>query len=252
MEWTAPEVAKLRELKAEGKTVKQIAETINRSANSVEKKWKSLQKNGSFEAEQTPITPCNQYPHMTMRGAVIDIETTSFKAGGVQDHLVCICVFPLDNENIITLRMRFDDSRDDRRLLGEAKALLESVDLWIGHSITHFDIPWINSRLVYHGIQPITNKFLTYDTYEAARRCCIKAERKSLAFLIDFFRFKQQKTSVYPVSWSQVDSPNRDEFAIAMEDIVSHCEADVRMNRELFWALWRVDRSMTNLPIYRK
>lgn len=251
MDWTETEVQRLTELKTANNTWKQIGAELKRTEESVRRKWKNIKGSPDLPKPKEAITPCN-YPHMTMRGAVIDIETTSFKAGGVQDHLVCICVLPLDGDNVTTLRMRFDDNRDDRRLLGEVKALLESVDFWIGHSITHFDIPWINSRLVYHGMQPITKKFLVYDTYEAARRCCIKADRKSLAFLIDFFRFPQKKTSVYPVSWSMVDSPNREEFAVAMEDITSHCESDVKMNRDIFWALWHVDRSMMNLSVYRK
>ena len=80
----------------------------------------------------------------------------------------------------------------------------------------------------------------------------IKAERKSLGFLGDFFRLEGDKTSVLPVAWGMIDSRDPDEFEEAMSSIVYHCEQDVLLNRELFFALWPRDRSMASLPMTKK
>lgn len=197
-------------------------------------------------------TMFNEFPRVLLRAAIFDIETTSFKAGGVNDHLVCCSILPLDSDEVNTLKIEFEDERDDQRLLVEVMDALYEYDILIGHNVTAYDVPWLLSRMAYHNLDRPTKKFMLYDTYQAARRQAIKAERKSLAFLCDFFRVEYIKTAVLPVSWSMVDSPNRDEYEQAINDIVYHCESDVRANRKIFDAIWPLDKSMTGLPVYRK
>ena len=241
MEWTAPEVARLRELKAEGKTVKQIAETINRSENSVEKKWKALQKNGSFEAEQTPVTPCNRsYPRVTLRGCVFDLECMEFTTGGWTGHMICTAILPLDANEPACYKIRFEDNRDDRRVLAQVIEELSKFDLIIGHNINAFDCTWLYSRAMYHGM-PIMRSWLRYDTYQSAKTMAIKVESKSLGALGSYFQLHGVKTRVFKTDWSMIDSPNRAEFESAMADISYHCAEDVKLNRDLFDVLWHYD-----------
>lgn len=191
-------------------------------------------------------------PRVTLRAAVYDIETMDFKAGGICDHMICGCILPLDSDEIITSSLLWGDQRDDRRLLNEFVGLLSEFDILIGHNITAFDGGWLRSRLAYHGMPYPEKRWLHYDTYQAARRMAIKANRKSLAFLCDFFRVPFVKTAVLPVAWSMIDSPNQDEFRKALQDITYHCEEDVKSNRNLFDVLWPLDRSMQNLPVVKK
>lgn len=207
--------------------------------------------------EETLSTKDNALKHRSfdpvhLQAAVFDIETTDFHAGGVSEHMVCMSVLPLGADEPDTLAMEFGDQRDDQRLLKEAIKWLSDYDILIGHNIAAFDLPWLNSRLDYHGMPRLGKRFLYYDTYQASRRMTIKADRKSLAFLADFFRLKNTKTSVYPVAWHMIDSPNKSEFEDARDEIVSHCAADVKLNREIFYALYNRDRSMQNLPVYKK
>ena len=187
-----------------------------------------------------------------LKAAIFDIETTALKAGGVNDHMVGMCILPLDSDEISTFKIEFSDHRDDRRVLQEAAEALSEYSFLVGHNITAFDLPWMNSRLVYHNLPALKGKFMIYDTYQASRRCTVKAERKSMAFLCDFFRVEYIKTAILPVSWSMIDSPNRDEFDKAQLDILYHCSEDVKANRNLFDVLWPYDRSEMNVPIYRK
>jgi uncharacterized protein YprB with RNaseH-like and TPR domain len=192
------------------------------------------------------------YEPVLLQSAVFDIETTDFHAGGVHEHLICVVCLPLGSDEPEIMKIEFEDQRDDRRLLEQVSTWLNTYDILVGHNIASFDLPWINSRLDYHGMPRLDKRFLYYDTYQASRRETIKADRKSLAFLADFFRIKNNKTSIYPVAWHMIDSPNEKEFREAREEIISHCIGDVKNNREIFNALWARDRSMTNLPVYKK
>lgn len=192
-----------------------------------------------------------QFPKITLDAAIFDIETMDFSAGGVVDHLICVSILPLDQPEPATYRLNFADNGNDVRLLKEIIDALNTFDILIGHNIAAFDLNWLTSRALYHGLS-IDKRFLYYDTYQAARRMAIKADRKSLAFLADFLRVPFTKTAVHPVSWSHVASRDKDEFEEAMNDIIYHCEQDVLANREIFNAIYPRDKSSTSLPFYRK
>ena len=194
----------------------------------------------------------SSYPPVLLRAAVFDIETTDFTTGGIRDHLICTTVLPLDSDETTTISIEFQDYRNDRKLLEGIVEELSQFDILIGHNVAAFDFNWLNSRLMYHNLPNFNKRWIYYDTYQAAKRLAIKAKRKSLVFLCDYFRVPCIKTSVYPVSWGMIDSPDETEFTKALNDIVYHCEEDVRSNRELFFAMWPRDRGLMNLPTTRK
>jgi hypothetical protein len=235
--------------KENGLSQRRAARLLGIPFNSLHGKIFREQRQSLLPKEQ-PLT--RDPDSVLIKSAIFDIETTSLKAGGVLEHMVCMCILPLDSDNIKTFKIEFNDLRNDRRVLSEAAEALSEYSFLIGHNITGFDLPWMNSRLVYHNLPQLRGKFMIYDTYQASRRSTVKAERKSMAFLCDFFRLKYVKTAVLPVSWSMIDSPNRNEFDTAQTDIVYHCEEDCKANRQLFNVLWPYDRSQMNVPIYRK
>ena len=192
------------------------------------------------------------YSPVLMKAAVFDIETTDFTTGGIRDHLICVSILPLDIDEVTTLHIEFKARRNDKKLLRETVRELNNYDFLIGHNIAAFDFNWLNSRLMYHDLPNFNKRWLYYDTYQAAKRLAIKAKRKSLVFLCDYFRVPYIKTSVFPVDWGMIDSPRVEEFAEALEDIVYHCEEDVKSNRELFFAMWPRDRAQMNIPTTRK
>lgn len=203
--------------------------------------------------KRTGTLTTKEYDRVYLRGAVFDIETTDFAAGGNMDFLICTSILPLDSDDITTYKLEFSDAGNDARLLEEVIEDLYSYDILIGHNIAAFDFNWLNSRLMYHGLPRLNKRWLYYDTYQAARRLAIKAQRKSLAFLADFFRLEYIKTSVLPVHWGMINSRVEREFEEALDDIVYHCDEDVKTNRRLFDALWDYDNGgLLNLPITKK
>lgn len=243
--WSEEEDRVLIEGKRKGDSYKEIAEGLrDRTWKSTRARWiriKDVEREGK-----------TSYPSVLMRGAVFDIETTDFTTGGVRDHLICTSILPLDSDEVTTLSIKFQDHRNDRKLLERIVDELSQFDILIGHNVAAFDFNWLNSRLMYHNLPNFNKRWIYYDTYQASKRLAIKAKRKSLVFLCDYFRVPCIKTSVYPVSWGMIDSPDEEAFQEALEDIVYHCEEDVKSNRELFYALWPRDRGLMNLPTTRK
>lgn len=174
---------------------------------------------------------------VTLNAAIFDIECLSFTAGGHHGMLTCCCVLPLNADAPRVHRLLFSDARDDRRLLAALIDDLSEFDILIGHNINNFDLPFIESRLAYHH-KPVPRTWYLLDTYLMARQIGLRADRKSLAFLLDYFQIKPQKTSLYPVIMHEVFTASEDIFETSMEYIIDHCSKDVLDNRVLFDALW--------------
>lgn len=181
-----------------------------------------------------------------MRGAVMDIECTDFGTEGYAGYVICCSVLPLDEDDVQTLEIRYDEHGDDRRLVQEIRDLLGTFDILVGHNLQAFDLNYLNSRLMFHGM-PVLNTSLVFDTYQVAKSLAIKT-RKSLGNLIDYFGLEGTKTSIYRTSWNNVRSPYLGEFTDAMKDIVFHCEQDVIANRNLFDVMYPYALSMRANP----
>ena len=90
---------------------------------------------------------------------------------------------------------------------------------------------------MFHNL-PTPRRWLVFDTCANARALNIKAERKSLDALNDFFALDVDKTKVYTRQWHEIRSPHASAFEKARKHIVEHCEFDVKNNRDLFYELW--------------
>lgn len=169
------------------------------------------------------------------KAAVFDIETTDFSATGYKGFLVCCSILPLEAPHPYTITLDFDDHNDSEALMRVLDELAR-YDLLIGHYISGYDLPWLDTRRQQYGL-PGLRTWLIYDTYYEAKRQRIRSERKSLAFLIDHFGLEGTKTAIYPRYWNNIRSKDYGEFSEARDAIVEHCEFDVLANRNVFWKL---------------
>lgn len=131
------------------------------------------------------------------------------------------------------------------------KPLLEAVlkelakyDLLIGQNLDAFDLPYLMSRAIRLGVA-WTLKPFTYDTKKAFRRLRLRTRDNgygqptaALDMIADFLDINQMKTKIYPAAWwKSVWEQNRE----TMNEIVSHCEADVKMTAEIYQELLPMD-----------
>jgi hypothetical protein len=176
-------------------------------------------------------------PAEMMDAVVFDIETTDFGTEGYAGWMVCCSFLPLMTGKVETLEIKFDDRGSDRELLTAVATKLAQYSFHIGHNIAAFDYNWLNSRMMFHGLQTLDAAYY-FDTFQVAKSLAIKT-RKGLGNLIDYFGLDGTKTTIYRTSWSRVMSPHKVEFELGLAEIVEHCELDVEANRRLFDILHR-------------
>lgn len=205
------------------------------------------------KTDAPPPAPPTIAPRMFLKGAIFDIECTDFGTESYAGYLIACCILPLDGDEVQTLSIRYDEHGDDLRLVRETLAALAQFDFVAGHNSNAFDLNWLHSRWLYHRMRgadvgPWPKRWLTFDTYQAAKASAIKT-RKSLGNLGDYFGLEGEKTTIYRAAWNNVRSPYEDEFKATMHNVIYHCENDVVMNRSLFDILWAEILSMGKNPV---
>lgn len=97
-----------------------------------------------------------------------------------------------------------DDIFDDFELCKDIRHILEDADVIIGHNSKGFDLKYINTRLLIHGMHPITHKS-HIDTYHDIARHYIKVRSRKLGTLARTFDLPVQKGHMdFPKDWNNV------------------------------------------------
>lgn len=180
-----------------------------------------------------PSAPMLNVQPRSFNGVLFDIETTDFGTEGYSGYLICCSFLDLATDEVETIEIRFSDNRSDERILKDIAKKLSGYAIHVGHNIAAYDYNWLNSRLSTYGLPNLDTAFY-FDTYQAAKSLAIKTG-KSLGNLIDYYKLKGTKTTIYKTSWSQIMSPIETEFDDALDQIVEHCEYDVLANKELLY-----------------
>lgn len=191
-----------------------------------------------------------------MRSAVFDLETTSL-AGVGDGMLLCGCVRPLATNRNRTFRLddyKFEPdpdfgifTRQEHELVRDLELELRQYDLLIGHNVDAFDLNFLRTRAYVHEI-PFPMTPFTYDTMRAFRRVGMRTVLNRIGkpsagmdMVADFLGLDQLKTKIYPVDWWQSIWGNDAERLDALNEIVDHCQRDVRMNAQIYERLLPLD-----------
>lgn len=165
---------------------------------------------------------------MAPKIACWDLETSDLKAN--KGHIFCgaICD-PLD---YVVSTYRIDDykgyKRDlrfDRDLVVDLVRELSSADLWVTYYGKRFDLPFLNSRILYwrgRGINiPDLPNIPHIDLYDTARRRLALHSNRLAS--VSAFLGNSPKTSVDLALWMDAAYGDKE----ALDSIVEHCEEDV-------------------------
>jgi len=194
-----------------------------------------------------------------LKSAVFDIESSALEGIGA-GLLICACVRPLSTNRTRTFRLdtyKYDPSpefgvfdRQERDLLADLVDELKAYDLLIGHNITGFDLGFLRTRAFRHNI-PFPLRPVVYDTMQGFRRVKVRTimngfgkPSAGMAMVADLLGIRQEKTAIYPVEWWQSLWGNDVERADAMNNIVDHCQKDVRMNAQIYEMLLPLDERL--------
>jgi DNA polymerase III epsilon subunit-like protein len=123
-----------------------------------------------------------------------DIETSGLGAD-YQDILLCT-IKPYNGKCITLIADRFNK---DKKLVREAKEALEKYTVLVAHNGKRFDLPFLNTRLLYWGHPPLEKRHHV-DTY-LQLKYKLRIGSKSQASLISFLELPEQKLHLSPSTW---------------------------------------------------
>ncbi len=163
---------------------------------------------------------------MAITTAYFDLETSSLNANfGI---ILCAVIAESGKKPIVlrgdVLCPDWDARRsDDSAVVRAVAEELIRYDLLVAHNGLNFDVPFLRTRLARHKMGIFPEKKLI-DPYQLAKRK-FRMSSNALRSLADMFGFNE-KTPVAGALWmaAYLDGDRR-----AMDEIVEHCVADVRM-----------------------
>jgi hypothetical protein len=166
-----------------------------------------------------------------LRVAYFDLETTALEAdighiliGSILCHDGEMRTFRQDE-----MRKRGDKVDCDKRIAVAIRDVLEEHHIVVGWHSKGFDIPFLNTRLVANGQQPI-RKHLHFDPrWNMAGWRGLKPRNARLETAAEFFQLGEQKMKVPIQTWSASRYLDRE----ALDVLVDRCESDVLLLRDL-------------------
>jgi len=172
-----------------------------------------------------------------MRVTFYDLETTDL--GGNFGRLLCCSFIDLDSDEVTTFRR---DRRPwkgtkltaDNRLAVAIRDRLEEADIIVGWNSLLFDAPFLNARLAAVDERPLRvgekhgSRHLDMMWYAGGQS--MRLHGKGLDKVAKFFHADNKKTPLTPEVWADAASGE----PAAMQEVVDHCEADVRVTKDVF------------------
>lgn len=119
--------------------------------------------------------------------------------------------------------------RAEKRLLKDISTRLLDCDVWLTHYGTWYDIPFVNTRLLYHGLPVLPPNFAHIDTWKVSRNR-LKLRNNRLATISDFLKTDDEKNAIKPEQWIRALGGHRP----SMNYIVDHNRRDVLVLEEVY------------------
>lgn len=160
----------------------------------------------------------------------IDIEASNLKANfGI---MLCWCI--LDNDgNLYEDWITTSDVKagyEDKRIVQSCIDTMLKYDRVCGHFSTYYDIPFIRTRALIHGLEfPEVGSIMHTDIWRMAKKSlCIHSNRQDV--VAEAILGRTVKTRIDQNAWRKATMGN----AEAMKEVVEHCEFDVMDLRDNF------------------
>jgi uncharacterized protein YprB with RNaseH-like and TPR domain len=117
---------------------------------------------------------------------------------------------------------------NDQKIVREAKEVLESYQCWVGYYSKGFDIPYLNTRLLKWGMQPIDARH-HLDMYFMLKPKT-KMSRKGLGAYADFLQVETPKINVPQHVWSEMPF----KMDKHLKPMIERCEGDCTTLEEIY------------------
>lgn len=119
--------------------------------------------------------------------------------------------------------------RAEKKLLKDVTKKLLEADVWLAHYGCYYDLPFINTRLLYHGLPILPPNFSLIDTWRISRNR-LKLRNNRLKTIQEFLNLPSEKNAIKPEQWLRALGGHRP----SMDYIVEHCKRDVLVLEEAY------------------
>ena len=154
--------------------------------------------------------------------ATWDIETNNLKAD--YGTVLVVSVKPYGAKPVT---FTVEQVGNDQRVIREARDYLATFDCWVTYFGKGFDVPFLNTRLLRHKLQPL-DQVPHVDMFFQLKAKTVMGS-KSMASYASFLKLKQQKMHISPDTWGEV-AYNKEHLPL----LAKRCESDVAVLEQLF------------------
>jgi uncharacterized protein YprB with RNaseH-like and TPR domain len=220
-------VERVGSLKEQGLSFAQIGDVLSLSKDQVQKYHKRYAATVPEDFLPGPKKGAPTPKFVGIDIAFFDIETTfsnwrRMLCGSIADGLGNVTTLSHDTHPGKTWQ-------DDSVLVKAYCEELDKYDVIVGWNSKLFDVPVLNSRMLYHGFKPYDPK-MHLDLMYKATGSSIAIGRKSLDNVSKYFGVENKKTPLDPRIWDDADHGDKEKYA----KIIEHCEADVLVLRDVY------------------
>ncbi len=140
--------------------------------------------------------------------------------------IICVSYKWLGEDEVYTLS--WDNNQCDKFLLEQFIEVMNEADVLVAHYGDKFDLKWIKTRALKHGLQMLPN-YVTVDTKWLASKHFYLNSNK-LDYIAKFLGF-EGKINTEPELWDKIILHKDPK---AMDDMITYCEEDVRQLEKVY------------------
>lgn len=140
--------------------------------------------------------------------------------------IICIC-YKYEGENLV--HSLTWDKGDDKKMLQRFAEVINGADEVIGHNSDRFDVKWVRTRCIYHGI-PMTHDIKGIDTLKEARGK-FKFNSNRLDYIGKYLGLGEKMETGGFDLWKDIVLNNNKS---SLEKMVAYCKQDVVLLEKVF------------------
>jgi predicted RNA-binding Zn-ribbon protein involved in translation (DUF1610 family) len=165
-------------------------------------------------------------------------------------YVLCWCAKFLDDKKVLSdALINYPDyykknPRCDKKIAESVWRLVNEADIVVTHNGNHFDIPWINTLFIKHGLKPVS-PFKSVDTF-----LVVKKKFKFISNKLDFLCRKLdlgQKIHTEFQLWDKCMKGDKK----AWKHMVKYCKHDVKLLEKLYLMIRPYASSHPNYSLYK-
>jgi len=140
--------------------------------------------------------------------------------------IICICYKWEDEKS--TEALTWDAKQCDKKMLEKFIKIANSADELVGHNGDKFDLAWIRTRCLFHGIEMFPN-YVTIDTLKVARNK-FRFNSNRLNYIAKFLGIGQKIHTEFDL-WKAIVL---EKDKAAMDKMVKYCKMDVILLEKVY------------------